>query len=156
MRKSVALLLALLLALPLGALGENILNPDGYGLLYVTDMFITEDSEADENGDFPPAVQELIVQAAFGDVTGEADETELVGFDDEAVCALGVAEGCAFLLPADLNNPVENAPCANPAKWFADASTWYVAMAEDSFGFFATFELDANGDLTRLEYAYFP
>ncbi len=157
MKKVLALLTALLLMVP-AALAAPVspVNPEGYDRLLVLDIFSNDDAELDENGDFPEVVTpEVTVQGCFGsiDLSQGEDAPQFQGFDEsgDGVYALGLAENCEILMPTDMMDPVENAPCEDLVAWFLK-----VREERDDFTFYASFELDENGDLTKLEYEYHP
>lgn len=119
-------------------------NPQGYDLLFVSDVFIGEG-------------EDQIVQGCFGtiDMTNGEDQMEFIGFDREEICSFAFAEGAVIEMPEDLMNPVENSPIAT----FEDLDAWFDGFMEaypDAEGFYATFEMNADGELTALSYCYLP
>lgn len=157
MKKVLALMAVLLLIVP-AALAEPVsdINPEGYDQLLVLDIFKNADAEPDENGDFPEDVPtQVVVQGCFGsiDLSQGDHEPEFMGFDqsENGIHSFGLAENCEVLMPIDIMNPVDNAPCEDLAEWFMNVrDTW------EDFDFYAKFELNEDGDLTKLEYVYYP
>lgn len=119
-------------------------NPEGYDMLFVSDIFTGEG-------------ESQIVQGCFGtvDMTNGEDQMEYVGFDRENVFSLVFAEGAVIEMPDDLMNPVENLPIAT----FDDLDAWFDGFMEAypyEEGFYATFEMNEEGELTSLSYCYLP
>ena len=169
MKKILCALLSLMLCMGCAAAdGAAIVNPDGYEFLRVTDIFTNDDSEIGENGEEIPHAESLTVQGVFGafkypsaDDTapaGESEGMETLGFDPENTVSLTLAADCEILMPADLTNPVENVSIDDLQAWY-DAANERVkadlAEGESRYAFYATFEMNDEGELTKLEYCYF-
>lgn len=167
MRKLLASFLALMLCVaPVAALGAEdandylaSINPNGYDMLMITDIFTNEDSELyDDEAEAPAA--SLTVQGCFGtvDMSQGEDAAENVGFDSDDVYSFGLAEDCEMLMPADIMNPVENVRIEDLQAWYdgAKAALQFDETSEEAYVFYAYYEMNQDGNLTRLEYVYFP
>ena len=156
MKKLLAILIAALtlFGAALAEKPQSTRPPEEYNMILVTDIFTNTDAEADEEGDASEAAPRLTLQGTFGTIDmshGEWD-MEFIGFDLKQTYSFSLAEDCELLLPADLMNPVENAPCK-------DLQAWYDAAREklfDNFYFYAYYKLNDRDELTRLEYVYLP
>ena len=128
--------------------------PEEYNMILVTDIFTNTGAEAAEDGKFSETEPQLTLQGTFGTIDmshGEWD-MEFIGFDLKEVYSFSLADDCVLLMPADLANPVENAPCK-------DLQAWYDAACKklfDNFYFYAYYKLNDKDELTRLEYVYLP
>ena len=169
MKRAFCVLLSLLLLAGCSATAEGaaILNPNGYDLLKVTDVFISGDSELDEDGNYLQQPEALVIQGSFGTIlyppadverAYENDGMELVGFAPEDTVCLSLAANCEIWMPKDLLNAVENAKIDDLQAWYDAAKVQmadYLAPDEGSYSFYAQFEMDGDGDLTKIEYCYF-
>ena len=170
MKKLFCILLSLLLLAGCAALAEGaaILNPNGYDLLKITDVFTNDDSEMGEGDVEIPHAESLTLQGAFGAITyptlddtaseGESEGMEMAGFAPEDTVCLTLAENCELWMPEDLLNPVENIRIDDLQAWYDAANVQmadYLAEDEGSYSFYATFEMNDDGELTKLEYCYF-
>lgn len=170
MKKILCVLTAILLLASSAAFAEEEpLYPEGYNLLKIVDIFTNNDSETGED------VENLLLQATLGalgtDTTEDAaldseaededgfdPETELIGFDMDDVYTFGLAEGCEILLPADPLDPTEIVQIDDLQAWYDKANEImadYFDEGQTSYEFYATFEVNDVGDLTKLEYLYF-
>lgn len=164
MKRLTCLLAAALLFLAPCALADIALeiNPEGYPLIEIYDIYTPEDLVPEGE------VALTVVQGCFGEVDaskGEAD-MELIGFDEADVYTLEMTRDCVVLMPNDFMNLVENVPCDDPVAWFRDFSEKYYdivgrdTLDEDGerivYTALANFEMDEDGRITRLEYCYLP
>lgn len=161
------LLVCLLAALPAlaseGMTAGEYAKANGYTLLAITDVFVSEDAEMDADGNFPENVTpEVIVQGSFGniDMSHGEDDPDYIGFDEQNLTySMGLAEGCVIQMPPDLMNPVELAPCEDFAQWY---ETQYRPMVEGLSAdgtddrLYVEFTLDENDNLTSVTYLYMP
>ena len=169
MKKAFCLLISLFLLVGCTALGEGaaILNPNGYDLLQVTDIYTNDDSEYVENGNQTPSAASLTIQGSFGsitfpsgEVTGayEYERLDQAGFDPEETVCLTLAEGCEIWMPADPLYPTENVKVDDLQAWYDAANVLlaeYLAEGESSLSFYAAFEMNDDGELTKIEYCYY-
>ncbi|MEG2702902.1 MAG: hypothetical protein RSA65_09815 [Clostridia bacterium] len=129
---------------------------NGYDLLYVTDIFINEDSEVDA------AVDKVVyVQGCFGTIDMSKGEAEAanIGFDENDTFTLSLAKDCVVLMPKDWTNPVENVQIDDPQLWceaLMEAAAKASFEKPDGLDFYATFEFNEAGELTKLTYDYLP
>lgn len=150
MKKLISLIAVLVMLFTCAAVAEesedmrNFYNPEGYDMLYVSDIFTGEG-------------ENQIVQACFGTINMEngEDQMEFVGFDEENVCSLVFADGAVIEMPEDLTNPVVNSQLTSfdgLEAWFAG----FKAKYSETAGFYAIFEMNEEGELTSLSYCYLP
>lgn len=145
------------------------INPHGYKLLHITDVF-TPDPELDENDEPIESEEGPVIQCSFGDIdlTDESDP-QFIGFEREGqddgsdeeekdpfdgeTFTLGLSPDCELLLPTDFENPTENHEVA-----IEDFEDWAAELSEIKGGidFYATFEMDDDGNITKLEYFWTP
>ena len=144
------------------------INPHGYKLLHITDVF-TPDPETDEENNPVEGESLPVVQGSFGDIdmTDESDP-QFIGFEKEAegdedeesndsydgeTFTLGLAPDCELLLPTDFENPTENSKVD-----IKDFEAWAAKLSEVKGGidFYATFEMDDDANITKLEYFWTP
>lgn len=178
MRKLLAIILSLVLcAAPVAALGAEravkttndylaSINPNGFDMLLVTDIFTNDDAEYDDDEDDKDDQQDdeplddTSVQGCFGTVDmslGEAEHQNM-GFDQTDIRTFGLDDHCELLMPADIMNPVENVRITDLQAWYDDAKAalQYDEGSTDAYSFYAFYQMDEDGELTRLEYVYFP
>lgn len=150
MKKVLCLLAALVMVLTFTcAVAEEVpaedavmMNPNGYPLIKVIDIFSNTD-EGIESG--------VTVQACFGSFEWE-DESDVttLGFDVQDVWAIGLADDCVIFMPDDVMNPVSNV-------MIDDLEAWYEQYKEMTGGeFYAEFEFNENGEFVYLAFVYFP
>ncbi len=169
MKKVLCMALALLLLAGNAAWAEGaaILNPNGYDLLEVTDVYTNDDSEIGPDGEEIPHAESLTLQGVFGTVQYppadaprdyENDGMEWIGFDPEETVCLTLAPGCEIWMPEDMLNPVENVRVDDLQAWYDAANAQmadYLSEDESSFTFYADFVMNDDGELTKIEYRYF-
>ena len=121
-------------------------NPEGYEVLYVTDVFTGEEGLQ-------------AVQGTFGKVDMEEGEDDIgfIGFDPEKTVTLTLAEGAVIEMPEDVLSPMENSPLSS----FEELEAWFDGFLGEVGdwgidGFHAIFEMNEAGELTSLEYLYMP
>lgn len=145
------------------------INPHGYKLIHITDVF-TPDPELDENDEPIDTEEGPVIQCSFGDIdlTDESDP-QFIGFEKEGqddendeenedsfdgeTFTLGLSPECELLLPTDFENPTENHKVA-----IEDFEDWTAKLSEVKGGidFYATFEMDDDGTIKKLEYFWTP
>ncbi|MEG0865179.1 MAG: hypothetical protein RSE58_12175 [Clostridia bacterium] len=132
-----------------------------FDLLLATDVFINDDAEMDDKGNLPETIEKgaVCIQGCFGSIDMSKSEAEpfVTGFDPENIFSMTLAKDCVVLMPKDWTNPVENMAIEDPASWCE------AIMAETDpdkravyLPFYASFEFNDNGELTKLEYCYMP
>ena len=161
-----------------------LVNPEGYPLVKIFFAAIpeitfedvteidpaettTEEIEmADQGADY------AIILVTFGDVKIE-DETapEYIGFDHEEgdnIQALAIPADAEIVMPTDLIydpvNTTKTMTVKEFVEWFENTmNTYYNDVVTDSnedgienFTVLASFSMNENGDVTRLEYVYMP
>ncbi|MDD3409821.1 MAG: hypothetical protein PHY12_03335 [Eubacteriales bacterium] len=179
MKKLLCLLTAaVLLACSAAFAEEEPLYPEGYNLLLVTDVFPSGDDELYEEKteeELSNAPERTLLQGTFGalsaapatdaaqesELAPEADPaaaSELIGFDKSDIHTFWVAENCVILLPKDPLDPTEIVQIDDLQAWYDHANEVmadYFDEGQGSYEFYATFEMNDEGDLTKLEYQYF-
>lgn len=170
MKKVLCVMLSLLVLAGCTATAEGsaILNPNGYDLLMVTDIFTNDDSEAGESGEEGARAESLTLQGVFGAISyptiddsvseGESEGMTMVGFDPEDTVSLTLAANGELWMPKDMLNPVENEKIDDLQAWYDAAQAQmadYLAEGQSSYSFYAQFEMNDDGELTKLEYCYF-
>lgn len=134
------------------AIAEQVYAPlqgeaGGDEFLHVTDIFVPD------GGDAP------VVQGCFGNIdfsNGEWD-MEFVGFDPEETYTLALADGAVLEMAEDPTNPITNVVVEDLSAWYEGYKAAFLNGDESAeAGFYATYELDEDGNLARLSYVYLP
>lgn len=109
----------------------NIVNPNGYDIVEVCDVYVDDDDE-------------LVLVGKLGTIT----DGERIAFDSEEPVVLYISEDAEINVPADAE-ATENTPCADFVEWLANR-----LLTGENFLFDAAVTMDQDGTVTSLTYIF--